>query len=578
MKLFKFKPLHENDLVLLYQWFQEPTINQWYARRKHWSLEEIKEKYGPRILGKKYVPNFIVYRNDDPVGFIQYYQFKNGFPEGVQGHHNLLFKQYNQDDLVGIDLFIAEDNMRGKGFGVKMIHQFIEEFLSEFSAIVVDPEINNIGALRCYEKAGFMQTIFSEDPNYLVMVKPLVNPDILRKVKELLQIRFATELNIGSVLFLSEPDRRNIVLRIMLQSTIDTVPNSIILKQSLPEESDADDKDAYARFARDWAGLGFLSDIPQRSHNVPKFYGASKEHRFILIEDLGQQHISLVDSLTCPDQNKAVSALSRFMKALGSFHATTFGHTEHYEKILRQINTKAETLQEDLDFILGDLLPKLESANKQLDLPVTPELINEAVDIITTMLNPGPFTVLTHGDICPDNVFDHENQDLQLIDFEWTFVRNALLDGTYLRMSMPTCWCAKAIPSDIIDPLEHIYREELKRTIPAAADDLAYTTAYTKACGFWVLQQTLPFLDGILLQDRIGPSGPVPEGSLWKPEDNTVRPRFLSRLHSFVDIASKHDTLPHLSEMAKSMLVAAKIRWPNTGLLEVYPAFQQREN
>ena len=178
MKLFKFKPLHENDLVLLYQWFQEPTINQWYARRKHWSLEEIKEKYGPRILGKEYVPSFIVYMNNDPVGFIQYYQFKSGFPEGVQGHHNLLFKQYNQDDLVGVDLFIAEDNMRGKGFGVKMIHQFIEEFLSEFSAIVVDPEIDNIGALRCYEKAGFMQTTFSEDPNYFVMVKPLVNPDI----------------------------------------------------------------------------------------------------------------------------------------------------------------------------------------------------------------------------------------------------------------------------------------------------------------------------------------------------------------------------------------------------------------
>jgi hypothetical protein len=181
---------------------------------------------------------------------------------------------------------------------------------------------------------------------------------------------------------------------------------------------------------------------------------------------------------------------------------------------------------------------------------------------------------LTHGDICPDNVFDHIAQDLQLIDFEWAFVRNALLDGTYLRMSMPTCWCAKSIPNDIIEPLEHIYREELKRTIPAAADDLAYTSAYSKACGFWVLQQTLPHLDGILLQDRIGPSGPVPEGPLWKVEDNTVRPRFISRLQSFVNIASKHDMLPRLRKMAKSMLVAAKTRWPNTGLLEVYPAFQ----
>lgn len=71
MKPFKFKPLHENDLVLLHQWFQEPTIHQWYARRKHWSLEEIKEKYEPRILGKEYVPSFIVYRTHSMMNSIR---------------------------------------------------------------------------------------------------------------------------------------------------------------------------------------------------------------------------------------------------------------------------------------------------------------------------------------------------------------------------------------------------------------------------------------------------------------------------------------------------------------------------
>jgi RimJ/RimL family protein N-acetyltransferase len=573
MKSFVFNPLAENDLILLHRWFQEPIINQWYARGKHWSLEAIRGKYGPRILGKENVPSFIIYRDNTPIGFIQYYQFENGYPEGIQGDHNSLFKQYKQSDLVGIDLFIAEENMRGQGFGIKIINQFIDDFLSQFSAVVVDPEFSNGTAIRCYEKAGFMKTAFSEDANYLVMVKQLVNSEVLQKVEELLQARFSREINIGSVHFLSEPDRRNIVLRIVLENAADTVPNSIILKQSLPEQSD-EDQDAYARFARDWAGLEFLSNIPQPAHNVPKFYGASKEHRFILIEDLGQQHISLVDSLTFPNRKNAISALSRFMKALGSFHATTFGHTENYEKILRRIHVNAETVQEELDFTLNDLLPKLESANKQLDLPVTQALIDEAVEIITSMLNPGAFSVLTHGDICPDNVFDHDGQDLQLIDFEWTFVRNALLDGTYLRMSMPTCWCAKAIPDDVIDSLEFIYREELKRIIPAASNDLAYATAYTKACGFWVLQQTLPLLDGILLKERIGPSGPVPEGSLWKAESNTVRPRFLSRLQSFVDVASKHNMIPHLRNMASRMIAAVKTRWPDTSSLELYPAFK----
>lgn len=582
MNYFKFKPLHKNDLHLLYQWFQEPTINQWYARGKDWSLNEIKEKYEPRLSGKEYIPSFIVYKADVPVGFIQYYLLERNLSEGIQDSHNLLFKQYNQNELAGIDLFIATEAMRGKGLGKKVINQFIEEFLGKFAAVVVDPEVNNIAALRCYEKAGFQRTTFSENPYYFLMVKSLsfplsnrmINSDLLQKVKELLQAYFATEQEISSVIFLSEPERRNIILRIKFKSTGDALPKSVILKQSLPEQSDRDDEDAYARFARDWAGLEFLSSIPQRVHNVPRFFGASKKHRFILIEDLGEHHISLVDSLTLPNKNKAISALSRFMKALGSFHAATFGHTEGYEKIVREINEKTESFEEDIEFILGDLLPKLKSANEHLGLCITPELIQEATDVITTMLNPGPFTVLTHGDICPDNVFDHEGQDLQLIDFEWACVRNALLDGTYLRMSMPTCWCAKAIPNDIIESMEQIYREELKKSIPAASDDLAYTAAYTKACGFWLLQQTLPYLEGILLQDRIGPSGPVPESSLWRAEENTVRPRFLSRLQSFIKIASKYDQLPHLREMAVNMLVVAKIRWPDAEFLEFYSAFK----
>lgn len=574
MKSFVFNPLKKLDLILLHRWFQEPTINRWYARGRDWSLEAITEKYEPRILGNEDIPSFIIYKDKEPIGFIQYYQFENGLPEGIEGSHNLLFKQYKQSDLVGIDLFIAEENMRGKGFGVEIIHQFIEDYLNKFSSVVVDPEVNNIGAVRCYEKSGFMKTAFSEDPNYLVMVKQVINPEVLQEVKNLLQVLFATELYIESVHFLSEPDRRNIVLRITLESTKSGVPESVIFKQSLPEQSDEDDIEAYARFARDWAGLEFLSDIPQRAHNVPKFYGANKEHRFILIEDLGRHHVSLVDSLTFSNRKKAISSLNRFMKALGSFHATTFGYTKHYEEILRRIHVNAETIQEELDFTLNDLLPKLKSANKQLDLPISQELLDEAAGIIKIMLNPSPFTVLTHGDICPDNVFDHAGQDLQLIDFEWTCVRNALLDGTYLRMSMPTCWCAKAIPNEVIDSLELIYREELKRTIPAASDDAAYNIAYTQACGFWLLQQTLPLLDGILLQDRIGPSGPIPEGSLWKEKDNIVRPRFLSRLQSFLDISSRHNMLPHLREMARSMILAVKKRWPDVTFLEFYPAFQ----
>jgi hypothetical protein len=404
--------------------------------------------------------------------------------------------------------------------------------------------------------------------------KQAINPNVLQEAQHLLQQHFATPCKIKSVTSLSEPERRNVVLRLYLENKSNDIPPSIILKQSLPEATDDNDKEAYARFARDWAGLEFLSGVKQWHHNVPKFYGGNKEYRFILLEDLGLNHISLVDSLTLPNRAEAINALSRFMMALGNFHAASFGHVGEYETILHNINEHAESIKDELDFMFNDLLPKLELANKHLGLTVTAAIIHEAQSLIKSLITPGAFTVLTHGDICPDNVFDHKNsQELQLIDFEWAVVRNALLDGTYLRMSMPTCWCAKAIPNEVIEPLEAIYREQLKRAIPAASDDFAYITAYTEACGFWLLQQTIPFLNSVIDNDRVGSSGPTPENSLWKPEENNVRPRVLTRLKAFIDVASKNDQLPHLRKMAQGMLSAVNARWLDVKPLEFYPAF-----
>lgn len=404
--------------------------------------------------------------------------------------------------------------------------------------------------------------------------KQTINPNVIQAAQHLLQQNFAVPCEIKSVTFLSEPERRNVVLRLYLENKSNNNPTCVILKQSLPEATDDDDKDAYARFARDWAGLEFLSGVKQWHHNVPKFYGGNKEHRFILLEDLGLEHISLVDSLTLPNRAEAIAALNRFMMALGNFHAASFGHVSEYETILHNINEQAESTQDELDFMINDLLPKLELANKNLGLTVTPEIIHEAQSLIKSLITPGPFTVLTHGDICPDNVFDHkDSQELQLIDFEWAVVRNALLDGTYLRMSMPTCWCVKAIPNEVIEPLEAMYREELKRAIPAASDDFAYKTAYTEACGFWLLQQTIPFLNSVIDNDRVGSSGPTPENSLWKPEENKVRPRVLTRFEAFIDVASKNDQLPHLRKMAQDMLIAVKTCWLDVKPLEFYPAF-----
>jgi len=407
----------------------------------------------------------------------------------------------------------------------------------------------------------------------MIFNKNAIDPILLQEASYIIEGLFGS-VKINSVKLLSEPERRNIILRLTLTTKSSTIPKSIILKQALPDKLNANENDRFARFARDWAALEFLSLIQKDSHTVPKFYGSNKNICFILIEDLGEEHISLVDSLTMNNRDKAVLALKRFMKALGNFHASSFGYLEKYQMILNKIDDEPKTWEDDLFFTIDDLVTKLKLANHKFGLLITPNILDEVRYVIESMFKPGPLTVLVHGDICPDNVFDHSDTDrLQLIDFEWSFYRNALLDGTYLRMNMPTCWCAKAIPENIIESVESIYREELKLMIPAASDDLIYSSSYLNACAFWLLR-AMPFVEDALYNDEIWSSGPVPKNSLWKPEDNLIRPRLLSRLQTFINLAHTCDKLPHLRQMASSMLKEAKIRWPEAKPLELYSAFQ----
>lgn len=421
-----------------------------------------------------------------------------------------------------------------------------------------------------------------------------IDPAIQPKTLEILRERFKpAEVAIDSIDVLSGDERRNVLLRIHIKSNSDSVPKSVILKQSLAQSGDKNDNNANARFFRDWAGIEFASanQKGESTHYTPLFYGSDPKLRFILIEDLGSPHVSLVDSMApaVPDRDKAIAALERYMHALGRFNAASFEKTDLYGTILKTIDKQAATPQEDLDSMSGHLLPIVWSSAKTLGLQDTPVFQAEAQQVLDYIFKTGPFTVLAHGDIALDNVFDHEEpKGLQLIDFEHSSPRSALVDGVYLRMSMPTAWFAKSIPEEVLKPLELIYRAELQKKIPAAANDLAYSTAYTHACAYYVLHE-MSELNNILEKDesRSHPSplipDPVPKDSLWDKATNSVRSRFLTRLQTFIDVATEHDRvhphqppiLPNLRKMAEDMLDKVHKLWPDAKPLGFFPAFKE---
>lgn len=154
MKL-NFQPLSENNLPLLYEWFQKPHIKKWYAREENYTREMIDKKYLPRILQSKSIPNFIICLNEQPIGYIQLYSCAFSLPDGIDYAHPL-FTHEKPENVAGIDLFIAEEIYLHQGYATLALQQFINTYArNKFSIVVVDPLKTNVRAIRFFIRNGF---------------------------------------------------------------------------------------------------------------------------------------------------------------------------------------------------------------------------------------------------------------------------------------------------------------------------------------------------------------------------------------------------------------------------------------
>lgn len=152
---FIFKPLENPDLDLLCKWFVKPHVLEWW--NDCLTPEEIKEKYGKRV-GDSVVCPYIVYLNDTPIGFIQYY-----WANKVGGE----WWPNEDENTVGLDQFIGEENYVNKGFGTLMLKAFIQFLFQHprIKKIITEADPYNLRAKRCYEKAGFHEAGMINTPD-----------------------------------------------------------------------------------------------------------------------------------------------------------------------------------------------------------------------------------------------------------------------------------------------------------------------------------------------------------------------------------------------------------------------------
>lgn len=138
-----FKCMQPSDFKQIYDWIQQPHVSKWWSDPRDWS--EFRLKFQNK-LESPYRSCFIIYEDDKPIGYIQSY-VANKFPEWPS----------EPAGTYGMDLFIGDGNYIGKGYGSHIVALFVQELFKrpDVMRVIINPDIDNIAAIKAYERAGF---------------------------------------------------------------------------------------------------------------------------------------------------------------------------------------------------------------------------------------------------------------------------------------------------------------------------------------------------------------------------------------------------------------------------------------
>jgi aminoglycoside 6'-N-acetyltransferase len=152
---YAFRSMTAADLPLIKRWLSEPHVRQW------WGDSDEQYELVSGDLEEVAMDQYIVSVAGAAFGYLQCYDltaWNSGFgdqPEGTRG----------------IDLFIGEGEMIGRGHGSAFIRTFVDDRLqSGAPRIVTDPVPDNRRAIRAYENAGFVRDRLVETPDGIALL------------------------------------------------------------------------------------------------------------------------------------------------------------------------------------------------------------------------------------------------------------------------------------------------------------------------------------------------------------------------------------------------------------------------
>jgi aminoglycoside 6'-N-acetyltransferase len=138
---YQFRAVAPADLPLLLEWLSRGHVRQWWGDPVR-GLASIAD----HIVDPAINP-FIVECDDLPIGYIQ------SWDPYAEADHPCRDQPFGTR---GIDQFIGEPQLIGRGHGTAFVRLFVERlFEAGAPRVVTDPNPHNSRAIRAYVKAGF---------------------------------------------------------------------------------------------------------------------------------------------------------------------------------------------------------------------------------------------------------------------------------------------------------------------------------------------------------------------------------------------------------------------------------------
>ena len=142
----------ERDLPMLHDWLNRPHIVEWWGGEgERPSMDDVRQHYLPRILAQTSVTPYIAMRGDEPMGYAQSYV--------AMGSEEGWWEEVTDPGVRGIDQLLAHAAQLNRGLGTQLVRTLADLLFQDPSVtqIQTDPAPGNLRAIRCYEKAGFVQ-------------------------------------------------------------------------------------------------------------------------------------------------------------------------------------------------------------------------------------------------------------------------------------------------------------------------------------------------------------------------------------------------------------------------------------